>query len=165
MITLCLHLNDICNICMALGGLGTVGTLIYMIVDSRFKSKQIKTIQQVQVHQLEQLYEPDIRIVSYSSGVNNEITLSNHGEDIIILNITEKNEGEYLDVGTMKNWFPLSFDKEQIIHIPLLKQINSLSGYRTIIIESRSRLGIEYKSNIILKGTHVSINQPVINNK
>ena len=60
----CTLFHIICESCMAVGGLGTLGTFFYVIYDSKRKTKQIKNIQLIQSHQLDLLYEPDIRIDS-----------------------------------------------------------------------------------------------------
>ncbi len=144
----CSLLQTICEVCMAAGGLGTVGTLIYMIYDSMRKTKQIDTIQQIQSHQLESLYEPDVRIDSYG-GMINDIAINNHGENLIVLGIHELSDSRLLNKEGMKTWFPLPFDKNTEIHIPLLippTKIQSLC----LSIECKNRLGLIYKINIVI---------------
>ncbi len=153
-------LHTICEICMAAGGLGTVGTLIYMIFDSKRKAMQIRTVQQIQSHQLEALYEPDIRISSYG-GIMNDIVINNHSENLIVLDIFESSDSKILNKDGMKTWFPLSFDKGSDINIPLhmpLTKIHSLA----ISVLCKNRLGLTYKLIIDIKDGKAIVKRPVM---
>lgn len=153
-------MHTICEICMAAGGLGTVGTLVYMICDSKRKAKQIMTVQQIQSHQLEALYEPDIRINSYG-GVINDIVIRNYGENLSILDIRESDNSGYLNKEGMKRWFPLHFDKGAEIYIPLhvpQTKIQSLC----IKILCRNRLGHTYETIIEINNGKPAINKSAI---
>ena len=165
---MCSVIEKICNICTAAGGLGTVGTLVYMIVDSIKKGKQIKTIQSIQSYQLESLFEPDIRISSWTSKtggkIPNEIIIDNYSEDLVVLNIIEMPEYGLLDVGGMARWFPLHFDKGKSIHIPLSLQLSNLIKPHKIIIVCKNRLGLIYESCIQFESGKPSIVSPVIKN-
>lgn len=100
---------------MAIGGIGTFATFILMICDLRNKTKQINSIQKIQSHQLEALYEPDIRISSWTSQSTGltpkEIVINNHGHDLLILEIVEPKGNEILNKEEMRNWFPRYINK------------------------------------------------------
>ena len=153
-------LHTICEICMAAGGLGTVGTLIFMICDSMRKAKQIRTIQQIQSHQLETLYEPDIRINSYG-GVMNDIVINNHSENLIVLDIFESSDSKILNKDGMKTWFPLSFDKGSEINIPLHMPPTKIHSL-VIAMLCRNRLGLTYKLIIDIKDGKAIVKRPVM---
>lgn len=145
-----------CDICMAIGGIGTFATFILMIYDLRKKTKQINTIQSIQSHQLETLYEPDIRITSWtgqSTGlIPNEIVINNHGQEILLLDIVESEGNEILNKEVMRNWFPRHINKDNEVHIPLSTHLQDISSH-SIIIKTRNRLGSIYESEIkIVKG-------------
>lgn len=148
----------ICESCMAVGGLGTVGTLICMIRDSKRKTKQIKTIQQIQSHQLESLYEPDIRINSYGN-ITNNLVVRNYGENLIILGIHEVSDSSLLNKEGMKTWFPFHFDKNSEINIPLLMPPTKIRAFR-MQIQYRNRLGIVYTSYIEITNGKPLIKSP-----
>ena len=146
----------VCDVCMAIGGIGTFATFILMIYDLRSKTKQIKTIQKIQSHQIEALYEPDIRISSWtgkSTGlIPNEIVIKNHGQDLLILEIVESKGNKILNEEGMRNWFPRYINKDNEMHIPLLLHLQDVSSH-VIIIKTRNRLGSIYESEInIIKG-------------
>ena len=151
-------LHIICEICMGAGGIGTVGTLICMIWDLKRKTKQIETVQQIQSHQLESLYEPDIRTSSYGMG---DIVIRNYGENLTILDISELTETKYLNKEGMSTWFPLPFDKDNEIHIPLYLPAAKIQLLR-IEITCRNRLGLTYLSSIEINDGKATINRPVI---
>lgn len=142
----CSVLHTICEICMAAGGLGTVGTLIYMICDSKRKTKQIETVQNIQSYQLESLYEPDVRISSYGS-IQNDIVINNRGENLILLGVNELSDSNQLNKEGMNTWFPLPFDKDAEIHIPLLNPPTKIQML-CMSIECKNRLGLIYKINV-----------------
>jgi hypothetical protein len=149
---------------MAVGGIGTFATFILMIYDLRSKTKQLNTIQKIQSHQIEALYEPDIRISSWtgkSTGlIPNEIVIKNHGQDLLILEIEESKENTILNKEGMKNWFPRYINKDNEMHIPLLSHLQNVSSH-VIIIKTRNRLGSIYESEInIVKGTPTIIIPP-----
>ena len=141
-------IERICDICVALGGLGTVGTLIYMICDSRRKSKQIDSIQKIQSLQLESLYAPNLRVISWtfktSLNTNNDIVINNHGEDLVITKISKLSESCILNSEGMKRWFPYNLDKNESIHIPLSFPINDVKEPQSFIIVCYNKLGITY---------------------
>ena len=145
---------------MAAGGLGTVGTLICMIWDSKRKTKQIETVQQIQSYQLESLYEPDVRISSYG-GVFNDIVINNHGENLILIGVYELSDTRLLNKDGMEGWFPLPFDKNADIHIPLLLPPTKIR-LLCITIECKNRLSLTYKVNIEIIDGKPTINNPVI---
>lgn len=153
-------LYTICEICMAAGGLGTVGTLIYMICDSKRKAKQIKTVQQIQSHQLEALYEPDIRIDSYG-GVIKDIVIHNYGENLSVLDIRESNNSGFLNKDGMTSWFPLHFDRGAELNIPLHIPPTKIQ-FLCINILCKNRLGQTYETIIEIKNGKPNINKPVI---
>ncbi len=149
-------LRIVCDVCMAVGGIGTFATFILMIYDLRSKTKQLNTIQKIQSHQIEALYEPDIRISSWtgkSAGlIPNEIVIKNCGQDLIILEIVESKGNTILNKGGMKNWFPCYINKDHEIHIPLLSYLQDVSSH-VIIMKTRNRLGSVYETEInIVKG-------------
>lgn len=145
---------------MAAGGLGTVGTLIYMICDSKRKAKQIRTVQQIQSHQLEALYEPDIRINSYG-GVINDLLIHNYGENLSVLDIRESNNSGFLNNEGMERWFPLHFDKGAEINIPLHVPPTKIQSL-CINILCRNRLGQTYETSIKINNGKPTINKPAI---
>lgn len=145
-----------CDVCMAIGGIGTFATFILMIYDLHCKTKQIKSIQEIQSHQIEALYEPDIRISSWtgkSTGLlPNVIMIKNHGQDLLILEIVESKGSTILNEEGMRNWFPRHINKNEEMHIPLLSHLQDVSSH-VIIIKTRNRLGSIYESDIhIVKG-------------
>jgi len=158
-------INTICNICMAAGGLGTVGTLIYMIVDSRKKAKQIDHVQSIQSYQLESLYQPNLRLISWtydSGGLNqNEIVIKNHGEDLRVTDIKELSELGLLNVYGMKGWFPYDFDKEEEIHIPTLYPLKDAKGIHNIVITCSNKLGLTYLVTIQIIDGKPAVEIPV----
>lgn len=100
MIIMCMWFEIVCDICMALGGIGTVCVFWYMLCDSQKKAKQIDLVQKIQSQQLEALYEPDIRLVSWTRAIvcsaQNEIVINNCGESIQIVDTTDNaNDGNY----------------------------------------------------------------------
>lgn len=157
---MCSLFYKICESCVAVGGLATFFTLLWLIFDSRCKSKRINRIQQIQSLQLESLFEPDIRISSYSSGTVNEIVISNHGENLIILGISETNEQELLNMDGMKNWFPRNFDKNIDVYIPLSHLLSSVQSH-IIMIKCLNRLGTTYESEIRINDGKPIIKRPV----
>jgi hypothetical protein len=151
----------ICDICMAAGGIGTVCTFVCMIYESKRKSKQIEVVQKIQSHQLESLYEPDIRIAYYGNGEGKDIIIKNYGEKLVILNVFEHNYSGLLNVEGMKNWFPHHLDKGESFHIPLIAHFAGIHGTNNIIVECRNRLGLEYKIKIGIVDGKVSINESI----
>ena len=152
----CSLFYKVCESCMAVGGIATFFTLLWLIYDSRCKSKRINRIQQVQSLQLESLYEPDIRISSWtgkSTGlIPNEIVIKNHGQDLLILEIVESKGNTILNKEGMRNWFPHYINKGNEMHIPMLLHLQDV-GSHVIIIKTRNRLGSIYESEInIVKG-------------
>ena len=146
---------------MAAGGLGTVGTLIYMIIDSKRRAKQIDTVQKIQSHQLESIYEPDIRVTSWTNyntpESQNSIAIKNSGEDLIVLGIYEPSGSKILNTEGMLRWFPYHFDKGEELTIPINNQLANINTH-TIVIECRNRLGSIYESHMnIIDG------KPIIN--
>ena len=141
-------LDTVCNVCMAAGGIGTVGTLIYMIVDAKKKAKQIDTVQMIQSHQLETLYEPDMRLVSWTynsaDGVQSEIVVDNHSEHLKITNIQDLSQSGLLNSEGMKGWFPYDFEKGESLHIPLAFQLKNAKGCNDIGIICSNKLGLTY---------------------
>ena len=103
--------NITINICVALGGLGTVGTLIYMIWHASKHAKQVKDIQSIR---LDALYKPDVRIIAWTENLINEnlhphIRIANNGENLIINDIKELSEA-VLNKKRIRGWGPLNFD-------------------------------------------------------
>ena len=145
---------------MAAGGLGTVGTLVYMIWDSKRKTKQIRIVQQIQSHQLEALYEPDIRINSYG-GMMNGIMICNYGENLSVLDIRESENSSFLDKEGMERWFPLHFDKGAEISVPLHMPPTKIQSL-CINILCRNRLGQTYETSIEINNGKPTINKPAI---
>lgn len=152
----CSLFYKVCESCVAVGGVATFLTLLWLIYDSRCKSKRINRIQQVQSLQLESLYEPDIRISSWtgkSTGlIPNEIVIENRGQDLLILEIFDSKGSTILNEEGMRNWFPRHINKNEEMHIPLLSHLQDVSSH-VIIIKTRNRLGSIYESDIhIVKG-------------
>ena len=164
MVLSCLTFKIICDVCVALGGLGTFLTLIFLIYDSIRKSKNIDTVQKIQSLQLETLYEPDIRIASWrinKTGVmQNEIVLINHGQNIILTAIYEKTHSSVLNIEGMNNWFPFHFDKGCEIHIPMTNHFSRQKESFQIAIECLNRLGFKYEMIIENNNEKVVINRP-----
>ena len=137
-----------CDIFVAAGGIGTVGTLIFMICDSKEKAKQIDAIQKIQSLQLDALYEPDIRLDSwiYSSTdrVPNEIVIKNHGEYFKVFDIQDLSNPGLLNSSGMKGWFPYDFEKGDSLHIPLSFQLKDAQGSHDIGITCFNKLGTTY---------------------
>lgn len=133
---------------MALGGIGTIGTLICLIIDSNKKAKQIDTVQNVQLHQLELLYEPDIRILSWTNttsvGKFDTIVISNQGEKLKILDIHTLSDSDILNKKGMKNWFPYEFYEGHEIHIPMSVQLKDINGIYSFGIVCSNKLGSKY---------------------
>lgn len=154
-------IDTVCNICMAAGGIGTVGTLIYMISDSRKKSKQIDSVQKIQSHQLETLYQPDLRLISWTyacNGMNqNDIVVENHGEDLAVADIKELSKGGMLNTDGIKGWFPYHWDKGQEIHIPILVPLKDAEGAHEIVITCFNKLGLSYLVTI-----HIIDGKPIV---
>ena len=147
---------------MAAGGIGTVGTLIYMIAESKKHSKQIDIVQKIQSQQLESLYEPDIRLASWTINANdlkNEIVISNHGEDLLISSINNSATAGILDNDSMMGWFPYNFDNDNQIHIPLSTQVNSSKSYIFDIVCS-NKLGLTYSVSIHIIDGKPKIGRP-----
>ena len=166
--TMCISVYRlVCDGFMAIGGIGTFATFLLMLCDLRNKTKQINNIQEIQSHQLETLYEPDIRITSWnemSAGlISNEIIISNHGIDLLILDIVDPIEKGILNKEGMKNWFPRYINKDEEIHIPLSRQLNGIESHK-IIIKTRNRLGARYESEIIISKGRPTMQLPQIQN-
>lgn len=154
----------ICNICMALGGIGTVGTLIYMIADSKKRAKQLNAVQLIQSRQLEYLFEPDIRLASWSfvpEGKKQELVISNHGEDLVISSIVDLSSTGLLFSNGMVGWFPYNFDKNDQLHIPLVVEMNSETIHNIGIICS-NKLGLTYQVSIHIFKGKPNIERPVL---
>lgn len=156
----CTLFHIICESCMAVGGLGTLGTFFYMIYDSKRKTKQIENVQLIQSHQLESLYEPDIRIISYGN-ITNDLVIRNYGENLIILDINDKSDSNYLNKEGMKTWFPLPFDKNTEIHIPLFMPPTKIQSFR-MQIQCRNRLGMIYMAFIEITNGKPFVKTPTI---
>lgn len=159
-------LETICNICMAAGGIGTVGTLIYMIVDSKRRAKQLDATQKIQSQQLEALYEPDIRLVSSSYRViglaPNDLVFENHGEDLRLLDIRSLSDYDILNSEGMKGWFPYDFDKGSEIHVPLSIQLIDLRGTHNIGFFCTNKLGLTYLVSINIVEGKPTVQRPVL---
>lgn len=162
---ICLTLNDICDICMALGGLGTVATFLSMICDSKKKTRQINTIQTIQSNQLESLYEPDIRLESWtgSSGNkhNSKIVVKNYGYYLKVLDIKESTELGLIKQDGIAGWFPRDFEKTQSLHIPLSLDLNDIEEDAIIGIVCLNKLGLKYIVNIHIVKGRPSIDSPI----
>ena len=162
----CSLFHEVCDFCVAAGGIGTVATFIFMIRDSKKKAKQINTIQNIQSHQLESLYEPDLRIFYWSLNRNDlvpEIVLKNYGENIIIMSICEHDELGLLNIERMKGWYyPYHFDKGNELHIPLIYHDEFKNYSSFFFIECRNRLGMNYEFKIINTAGKFVINGPFL---
>lgn len=158
-------IDMICNICMAAGGIGTLGTLLYMIVDAMNKAKRIDTVQTIQSRQLESLFEPDIRLVTWTStnasGAQDEIVISNHGEDLRIIDIRDDSHSGLLNLEEMTGWFPYDFDKNEEIHVPITLPMKGLVGEKDIVIICSNKLGLTYLVDIHVVNSKPTINRPV----
>lgn len=165
MIIMCTWFEIVCNICMALGGIGTLCTFVYMISDSKKKSKQIAVVQKIQSQQLEALYEPDIRLVSWTQatvrGAQNEIVVNNSGESIQIIDITDNADDRIINTDGMSGWFPLDFDKGEEIHIPLLTALQSVNSDLIISIICLNKLKLRYSVNVRFVGGKLVVLRPV----
>lgn len=158
-------LETICNICVAVGGIGTVGTLVYMIIDSRKRAKQIDTVQMIQSHQLEALYEPDIRLVSWTDtttdGSKSEIVIDNHGNHLKLTSIQDLSQSGLLNVEGAKGWFPYDFDSGEQIHIPLDIQLRDAKGSNDVGIICYNKLGLTYLVRIRIVDGKPYVERPV----
>ncbi len=136
------------NICVALGGLGTVGTLIYMIFNAKTQAKQVKAVHEIQSVQLDVLYKPDIRIIAWTDNLANNdlhpsIWLENNGENLIVNDIKELSEAVINKEG-MHGWFPQSFDKGRQVSIPINNAMRNLNAGDLFQIEVTNRLAQRY---------------------
>ena len=147
----------ICNSLLALGGLGTVGTLINMICESKRNRKRVSDLQKVQDRQLELLYRPDIRITSWidRKGLGSEIIIENYGEDIVIESVEDITGSDFLNKRGMINWFPRHLDKHSLIHLPFIKLDSSVNCAVNIL--SSTKLDLRFITKLIVKSGKPSI--------
>lgn len=136
------------NVCVALGGLGTVGTLVYMIINARTQAKQVKNVQEIQSAQLDILYMPDVRIIAWTDNlVNNNlhpsVWIENNGENLIVNDLVVLSENA-LDEEGMQGWFPLSFDKGKQLSIPLRNVVQNLNSGELFSMDITNRLDQKY---------------------
>ena len=137
----------ITELCAALGGIGTFGTLCFSIKDSRRKSKQIDKLGQINEQLVEAQYRPDLRIVTYpnpQSEINRYILIENNGEDVTIDGIT----GESVDENAMKTWFPWHLDKGHTMKIPLDEGFRREDAEWSIIIDIGNKINHHYVASI-----------------
>ena len=136
------------NVCVALGGLGTVGTLVYMIINARTQAKQVKNVQEIQSAQLDILYKPDVRIIAWADNlVNNNlhpsVWIENNGENLIVNDLVVLSENA-LDKERMQGWFPLIFDKGKQLSIPLRNVVQDLNSGELFSMDITNRLDQKY---------------------
>ena len=136
------------NVCVALGGLGTVGTLVYMIINARTQAKQVKNVQEIQSAQLDILYKPDVRIIAWADNlVNNNlhpsVWIENNGENLIVNDLVVLSENA-LDEEGMQGWFPLIFDKGKQLSIPLRNVVQNLNSGELFSMDITNRLDQKY---------------------
>ena len=144
------------NICVALGGLGTVGTLVYMILNARTQAKQVNNVQKIQSIQLDMLYKPDVRIIAWTDNlINNNlhpsIWIENNGENLIINELKELSEN-VLNKEGIQGWFPLIFDKGKQLSIPLKNVVQDLNSGELVCLNVTNRLDQKY--SVIISKTN-----------
>ncbi|MBQ9254382.1 MAG: hypothetical protein IJ180_06380 [Bacteroidales bacterium] len=137
------------DLCVSLGGLGTLGTFIYMIKDSKNKSKQLYSVQRIESMQMNALYKPDIRISHKRTPVNShspsEIILSNYGETIEI--VKYKDISNHLDTKSLNEWpFPLHIDKNKDVRIPLSHEIGEIPDNIHFELIIKNKLSVLYSA-------------------
>lgn len=119
-----------------------------MIADSKKKAKQLDTVQRIQSHQLEALYEPDIRLISWTftaaDDLRKEIVIDNHSENLMITDIQDLSQSGLLNSKGMEGWFPHDFDKGKHFHIPLAVQLKDAKGSNSIGVICSNKLGLTY---------------------
>ena len=146
----------IVNVCIALGGLGTVGTFIYMICNAQNQNNQVKSVQKIQSHQIDVLYKPDIRIAAWtgyivSGNLRPFIRIENNGENLIINDIKDLS-GPTLNKEEMQGWFPLNFDKSREITIPIKNVVSNLNSGELFNMEVTNKLDQKY--HIVISKTN-----------
>ena len=151
---------------MGLGGIGTVGTLICMIIDSKKKAKQIDVVQRIQSHQLELLYAPDIRISSWlgniNDGMHNKIVISNLGDNLTILDIKTLSGSNVLNKEGMSNWFPYDFNRNSEFQIPISVNLNDVSNNSSFGIVCFNKLRSKYLVPIKIVRSMPIVQSPIL---
>ena len=88
-----------------------------------------------------------------------DIVITNYGEKVFINEISESDEHNVLNSVGMTNWFPLPFDSQGEIHIPLNIPLNRVLDKRvTLRILIENRLGTKYQTIITIENGKPSIN-------
>lgn len=143
--------GDVASIATMAAAIGTIGTFIKMICDSKNKTKQLESIQKIESIQLNALYAPDIRIDSYwkSGDMERIFNISNNGENLQIVEIkNSENSSSIVYVEGMKNWFPKPFDKGEPIQIPILPGLQALPQNFQFDIVVKNKLNQTYVCTI-----------------
>ena len=156
--------GDVASIATMVAAIGTIGTFIKMICDSKNKTKQLESIQKIESIQLNALYAPDIRIESYwkSGDMERIFNISNNGENLQIVEIkNSENSSSIVYVEGMKNWFPLNFDKGEPIKIPILHELRTLPQNFQFDIVVKNKLNQTYICTIKSKGGKVLVCSPI----
>lgn len=155
--------GDVASIATMVAAIGTIGTFIKMICDTKNKTKQLESIQKIESIQLNALYTPDIRIDSYWKSGDKERTLniSNNGENLQILEMKNGKDSSIIDVEGMATWFPLNFDKGESIRIPVIHELKSLPSNFQFDIVVKNKLNQTYVCTIKAIGGKVLVCSPI----
>ena len=157
------ELHKWADLAAILGGIGTFGTFVKLICDSKNKTKQLQAIQNIESRQLDIIYTPDIRIDSYGAMPNQNPTINvlNNGENLMIQSIVDYDSNvQVVNMeGFGNNWFPRTFDKGNVIKIPILQQTNELPRNSKFAIMVTNKLQQQYSCEVIISGNVVRVGQ------
>lgn len=157
------ELHKWADLAVILGGIGTFGTFVKLICDSKNKTKQLQAIQNIESRQLDIIYTPDIRIDSYGAMPNQNPTINvlNNGDNLIIQNIIDNSDVKIVNTERIQTWFPLHFDKGEIVKIPLLKSIGEFSPNCQFMIVVTNKMQQKYSCSVLINGSNVKIIPPI----
>lgn len=160
---MCCILESLAHIATILAGIGTIGTFCKLIYDSKIKGKQIEAMQRIESRQLDVLYTPDIRANSWGIIPNRGTTIDimNNGDNLIIQNIIDNSDVKIVNTERIQTWFPLHFDKGEIVKIPLLKSIGEFSRNCQFRIVVTNKMQQKYSCSVLINGSNVKIMPPI----
>ena len=155
--------GDAASIATMVAAIGTIGTFIKMICDSKNKTKQLESIQKIESIQLNALYAPDIRIESYwqKGNIARTFNIVNNGENLQVLEMKNGKDSSIIDVEGMATWFPLNFDKGESIRIPVIHELKSLPSNFQFDIVVKNKLNQTYVCTIKAIGGKVLVCSPI----
>ena len=142
-------LDLICKIVSLFNGLLSICRQIINWVSGKKKPLEGQQGEVAQAEMLKTQYKLDLRAERWtgrnSLDVVPEFVIKNYGTNIVIDGIEDIPKNSILDARRMENWFPYHYDTDSELHIPLCRDICSVSDECDIIIICKNRLEEEYR--------------------